>query len=57
MADIENSNLTSPITEKFWTVLGPEFRDDAGNRVIVLRTLYGLKSDDEALRNHISESK
>jgi hypothetical protein len=25
MADIENSYLTAPITERVWTVLGPEF--------------------------------
>jgi hypothetical protein len=25
MADIENAYLTAPITEKIWTVLGPEF--------------------------------
>jgi hypothetical protein len=25
MADIENAYLTAPITEKVWTVLGPEF--------------------------------
>jgi hypothetical protein len=29
MADIENTYLTAPITEKVWTVLGPEFGDDA----------------------------
>jgi hypothetical protein len=29
MADIENAYLTAPITEKVWTVLGPEFGDDA----------------------------
>jgi hypothetical protein len=27
--DIENAYLTAPITEKVWTVLGPEFGDDA----------------------------
>jgi hypothetical protein len=31
MADIENAYLTAPITEKVWTVLGPEFGDDAEN--------------------------
>jgi hypothetical protein len=30
MADIENVYLIAPITEKLWTVLGPEFGDDAG---------------------------
>jgi hypothetical protein len=45
MADIENSYMTAPITEKVWTVLGPEFGDDAGNRALILRASYGLKSD------------
>jgi hypothetical protein len=29
MGDIENAYLTSPLTEKVWTVLGPEFGEDA----------------------------
>jgi hypothetical protein len=33
MADIENAYLTAPITEKVWTVLGPEFGDGARKRV------------------------
>ena len=28
-ADIMNTSVTSPITEKIWTVLGPECGDDA----------------------------
>jgi hypothetical protein len=39
MADIENAYLTSPITEKFWTVLGPEFGYDAGKRALIVRAL------------------
>jgi hypothetical protein len=30
MADIENMYLMVPITEKVWTVLGPDGRADAG---------------------------
>jgi hypothetical protein len=30
MGNIENAYLTAPITEKVWTVLGPEFGEDAG---------------------------
>jgi hypothetical protein len=44
MVDIENNYLTVPITEKFWTVLGPEFGEDAGKRSLIVRALYGLKS-------------
>jgi hypothetical protein len=42
MADIENTYLTAPITEKVWTVLGTEFGDDAGNSTLIARALYGL---------------
>jgi hypothetical protein len=55
MADIENSYLIAPITEKVWTVLGPEFGYDAGNRALIVRALYGLKSAGSAFRNHLTE--
>jgi hypothetical protein len=44
MADIENAYLTAPITDKVWTVFGPEFGDDAGKRALIVMALYGLKS-------------
>jgi hypothetical protein len=53
MGDIENSYLTAPITEKIWTVIGPEFGDDAGKRVLIVRALCGLKSAGAAFRNHL----
>jgi hypothetical protein len=55
MADIENAYLTAPITEKVWTVLGPEFGDDAGKRALIVRALYGLKSAGAAFRHHLDE--
>jgi hypothetical protein len=55
MADIENSYLTAPITDKVWTVIGSEFGDDAGNRELIVRTLYGLKSAGASFRNHLAE--
>jgi hypothetical protein len=36
MAEIENAYLTAQIAEKVWTVLGPEFGDDAGNRALIV---------------------
>jgi hypothetical protein len=42
----------APITEKVWTVLG---RDDAGNRVPIVRAPYDLKSYCAAFRNHLDE--
>jgi hypothetical protein len=55
MADIENVYLTAPITEKIWNVLGPEIGDDPGNRALIVRALYGLKSAGAAFRNRVAE--
>jgi hypothetical protein len=55
MDDIENAYLTAPITENVWTVLGPEFGDDAGKRALIVRALYGVKSAGAAFRNHLAE--
>jgi hypothetical protein len=55
MADIESAYLTAPITEKVWTVLGPEFGDDAGKSALIARALYGLKLSGAAFRNHLAE--
>jgi hypothetical protein len=57
IADIENAYLTAPITEKAWTVLGPEFGDDAGKRALIFRALYGLKSAGAAFRNHLAQCR
>jgi hypothetical protein len=54
MGDIENTYLTAPITEKVWTVLGPEIGEDAGKRALILRAPYGLKSTGAAFRNHMA---
>jgi hypothetical protein len=54
MGDIENAYLTAPITEKVWTVLGPEFGEDAGKRALIVRALYDLKSAGAAFRNHLA---
>jgi hypothetical protein len=55
MADIENAYLTAPLTEKVWNVIGPEFGDDAGKRVVIVQSLYGMNYDGVALRNHLAE--
>jgi hypothetical protein len=63
MSDIENSYLTAPITEKVWTVLGPEFGDD--NRKLALIVRYyptlpvGRQNHDAHIkcRPHVSECK
>jgi hypothetical protein len=53
MADIKNAYLMAPINEKVWTVLGPEFGDDAGKRELIVRALYGLKP--AGFINHLAE--
>jgi hypothetical protein len=55
MADIENAYLKAPLTEKVWTVLGPEFGDDAGNLALIVINLYGLKSDGTDFSNRLDE--
>jgi hypothetical protein len=52
--DIENAYLTAPITEKVWTVLGPEFGEDAGKRALIVRAMYGLTYTGAAFRNHMA---
>jgi hypothetical protein len=54
MADIENAYLTATVTEKVWTVLGPEF-GDTGNSLLIVWALYGLKSAGAALHKHLAE--
>ncbi len=54
-ADIKNAYLTAPVTEKIWTVLGPEFGQDCGKKALVVRALYGLKSAGAAFRNHLAD--
>ena len=54
VGDVLNAYITAPITEKVWTVLGPEFGADAGKKAIVVRALYGLKSAGAAFRAHLA---
>ena len=53
-ADIENADLTAPVTEQIWTKMGPEFGSDAGQLTIIVRSLYGLKSAGALFRNHLA---
>jgi len=38
-ADIENAYITTLRSEKIWTVPGPEFKSDAGNKAFIVRAL------------------
>ena len=52
--DVLNAYVTAPVTEKVWTILGPEFGPDAGKNAIIVRALYGLKSSGAAFRAHLA---
>jgi hypothetical protein len=55
IGDVENAYITAPVSEKIWTVLGPEFGPDAGKRAIIVRSLYGLKSAGASYRNLMAD--
>ena len=41
--NVMNAYITAPITEKVWTILGPEFGADQGKKALIVRALYGIK--------------
>jgi hypothetical protein len=55
MDDIENTYLTAPIAEIFFTVSGTELGDDARNSANIVRFLYVLQSAGASFRNHLVE--
>jgi hypothetical protein len=53
--DVMNTYITALITEKVWTILGPEFGDtECGLHAVIVRALYGLKSAGAAFCAHLS---
>ena len=52
---VMNALLTAPCAEKIWTTLGTEFGDDVGQKAILVRALYGLKSAGARFGNHIAD--
>jgi hypothetical protein len=48
VGDVLNAYITTPVKEKVWTILRPEFGHDAGRSAIIVCALYGLKSADAA---------
>jgi hypothetical protein len=52
--DIKNTYLTTPVTEKIWCVLGPEFGANTGKQAIIIQSLYSLKSSSTSFRNHLA---
>jgi hypothetical protein len=54
IGDVFNAYITAPVTKKVWTVLGPEFGNDAGKTAIIVRALYGLMSAGASFRAHLA---
>ena len=52
--DILDAYVQAPVTEKVWTMLGPEFGKDARKTAVIVRALYGLKSAGGAFRSHLA---
>jgi hypothetical protein len=52
--DVMNAYITAPITEKVWTILGPEFGTDTGQHAVIVRALYGPKSASAAFHAHLA---
>jgi hypothetical protein len=55
-ADIGNAYLNAPNREKVYAIAGKEFGSRAGEIVIIVRALYGLKSAGAAWRSHLANS-
>jgi hypothetical protein len=55
-ADIGNAYLNAPNREKVYAIAGKEFGSRAGENVIIVRALYGLKSAGAAWRSHLADS-
>ncbi len=44
VGDVLNAYTTAPVKGKVWTILGPEFGLDSGKSAVIVRALYGLKT-------------
>ncbi len=54
--NIQNAYLTADCQEKIWTIAGPEFGSKAGQPMLIVKALYGLKSSGAAFRAHLAET-
>jgi hypothetical protein len=53
--DVGNAYLNAPCREKIWFVAGPEFGEDQGKVIVVVRALYGLKSSGAVWRKMLQD--
>jgi len=56
LADIGNAYLNAPNREKAYAIAGKEFGSHAGERVVIVKALHGLKSAGAAWRAHLASS-
>ena len=54
-ADIGNAYLNAECREKIWFEAGPEFGEDQGKCILIVRALYGLKSSGAAWRRLLQD--
>ncbi len=54
IGNVLNAYITASVTKKVWTVLGPEFGNNAGKTAIIVCALYSLKSAGAAFRAHLA---
>ena len=53
--DVGNAFLYGKTQEKVFVIAGEEFGKDAGKRMIIDKSLYGLKSSSARFHEHLSE--
>ena len=54
--DVQNAYLQAPCSEKYYTVLGPEFGEEyKGRKALIIRAAYGLKNAGADFRNHLRD--
>ena len=46
--------LQVSVTENVWTILGPDFIEDAKKIAVIVRALYSLKLADAAFRSYLA---
>ena len=56
VGDVQNAYLQAPCSEKYYTVLGPEFGSEyKGRKALIVRAAYGLKNAGADFRNHLRD--
>ena len=56
MIDVGNAFVNALCKEKVYARAGPEFGDDEGRLVIIVKALYGLRSSGSAWHSHFSDT-